>query len=132
MTYTEMFTYVSGAFTVVGAIATVVGLFLMSGANRSVVTNVGHDGQATVGEVVGASNALTIGHGNQVNIGSSGPSAREMEQRRQQGLISLYARAWINANDGVTSDELAGVLSQRQIDYINERLKQTGEIFRLQ
>jgi hypothetical protein len=83
--------------------------------------------------VTGAANSVTGGHGSQINITAPSASAEDIEANRRQRKINQFFAAWLGSPgaDGITGDEMAGILSPRQINYINSRLEQDGESFRL-
>jgi hypothetical protein len=60
-----------------------------------------------------------------VNI--HGGSPQDEEGRRRKQLVAALAHEWLLSNDGVTSSELAGILSPRQTANINARLRELGE-----
>jgi hypothetical protein len=125
MTFSKLLAYVSVGAAVVSAIAGITALFLPTD-RTTIAASATTGGTAAAGSVTGATNSITSGHGSQITVTASGNSAEEIEQRRRQNLVSQYFAAWRFSNDGITSDEMAGIPSPRVVDYVNGRLEQAG------
>jgi aminoglycoside phosphotransferase family enzyme len=56
--------------------------------------------------------------------------AKLREQERRDGLINAFHHLWRQSNFpnvSLTNEELSNIYSQRQIDFFNSKLRETGE-----